>query len=257
MFDWFKSDADKGPDDVKSLRAGLLHFIKEELQKVEGGEGANIRGLNLFITCPDEQAHIYELAVYAEDSDRLKDEIQKIADDFAIDLPPNWQLEITFTDDPPHEAIRNSKHDAALFIKTARHLIRKTGSARIRILNGEAEQEEYEISSDDGKIRIGREKKAQDENGFFRINNIAFPGDSADPANKFVSRQHAHLEWNPDSGAFEIFADEGGVPPANKVKVQVAATQTLVKLNSLEIGHPLANGDQVILGESAVIEFRA
>ena len=96
MFDFFKQQKDNSPKDVKDLRDKLLQFIKEQLQKTEGGEGTNIRGLYLFFDCIDWEKHLYEPAVYIEDEERFRDEIQKIADDFAIDLPQNWALEINF-----------------------------------------------------------------------------------------------------------------------------------------------------------------
>lgn len=233
----------------------LLRFIKEQLQKAEGGEGGHIKGINLYITETGADKHIYEAAVYLEQADKLKEEVQKIADDFALDLPENWEMEINFGEEYPPEAIPVNNLKAAIFIRTKDHVIRKTGSAYIRILNGQAEQEEYEISSETKKINIGREKKAQVNEGFFRINQIAFPGDLGDEANKYVSRQHAHIEWNNEKGCFCLYADEGGVPPGNKIKIRSADNENLIKLNSTHIGHQLAEGDQIILGESAVVEF--
>jgi len=52
-----------------------------------------------------------------------------------------------------------------------------------------------------------------------------------------------------------IFADEGGVPPRNKTKIHIASDGKMIKLNSTQIGHPMSEGDQVILGESAVLLF--
>ena len=52
-----------------------------------------------------------------------------------------------------------------------------------------------------------------------------------------------------------LYADEGGVPPGNKVKVRSGTSETLNKLISTQIGHRLDEGDQVILGEGAVIVF--
>ncbi|MDQ6812679.1 MAG: FHA domain-containing protein, partial [Bacteroidota bacterium] len=76
MFDFFKSK----PTDIKGIRASLLQFIKEQFQKVEGGEGGNIRGLCLYITCNNEEKHLYEGAVFADEDKRFKeDEVQKIA----------------------------------------------------------------------------------------------------------------------------------------------------------------------------------
>jgi hypothetical protein len=255
MFDLFKKNENKGPADVKALRDALLRFIKEELQKWEGGEGRHIKGVHIFISSNAAELHIYEAAVYLGDGERFKEEIQKIADDFALDIPESWELEINFVDDLPPEASKIDGLNTAVFIRTNVHAIKKSGTAFIRILNGEAEQEEYKISSTDKKITIGREKKVQVEGGFFRMNQIAFPGTSEHEANKFVSRQHAHIEWNNDTGRFLLYADEGGVPPGNKIKIRSATTEELIKLISTHIGHQLEEGDQVILGDSAVLGF--
>ncbi|MDB5136343.1 MAG: hypothetical protein JWP37_2946 [Mucilaginibacter sp.] len=255
MFDLFKRNENRGPRDVKGLRDSLLRFIKEELQKAEGGEGRHIKGINLFISSNAGEKHIYEAAVYLEEKDRFKEEIQKIADDFALDIPINWEMQISFDDAFPPEAIKINDLDAAIFIRTKDHVIQKSGSAFIRILNGEADQNEYQITSAGGKINIGREKKALVDDGFFRLNHIAFPADSVNEGNKFISRQHAHIEWNNDSGCFMLFADDGGIPPGNKIKIRSVTNKNLIKLNSTHIGHKLEEGDQVILGESAVLEF--
>jgi hypothetical protein len=122
------------------------------------------------------------------------------------------------------------------------------------VLNGEAEKEEYKITSESGKINIGREKKVQTADGFFRINTIAFPATSENSANQYVSRQHAHIAFDSDSGLFLLYADEGGLPPRNKIKVR-SNEGTPVKLQTAGIGHQLLEGDQIILGETALLEF--
>ncbi len=255
MFDLFKKNENKGPSDVKVVRDALLRFLKEQLQKAEGGEGRNIKGVNIFIATSSGEKHIYEAAVYIEEEDRFKEEVQRIADDYAVDLPGNWEMDISFEDEFPAEAIKVDTLDAAIFIRTKDNSVQKSATAFIRVLNGEAEKQEYSISSSGGKINIGRGKKAQVEEGFFRNNHIAFAAESENESNKFVSRQHAHIEWSKDNGCFMLFADEGGIPPRNKIKIRSAASETLIKLISLTIGHRLAEGDQVILGESAVLEF--
>lgn len=254
MFSLFNK-SNNGPNDIKGMRDALLRAIKEELQKAEGGEGRNIKAINLFIAEGAGETHRYEAAVYLEEQDRFKEEVQKIADDFALDLPENWAMEIIFSADFPPEAIRLNHLNAAIFIRTKDHFIQKSASAYIRVLNGEAEQLEYNILSETGKINIGREKQAQANDGFFRLNHIAFPGNSDNESNKYISRQHAHIEWNNDKGCFMLFADEGGIPPGNKIKIRSAVNGNFIKLNSTQIGHQLEEGDQIILGESAVVEF--
>ena len=255
MFNFFRSNADERPADIKGIRHALLRFIKDELQKAEGGEGNYIKGLCLFIVANDADRHLYDAAVYIDEEDRLKQEIQKIADDYALGLPENWTLEVITDDAVPPEAIAAPNLDAALFIKTNKHFIQHTATAYIRILNGEAEQREYVLSSGPQKTNIGRDRKAQAADGFFRTNQIAFPSESANPANKYISRQHAHIEWNNEAACFVLYADDGGVPPRNKIKIRSFDSEEPVKLHATDIGHHLAEGDQIILGESAVIEF--
>lgn len=252
MFDLFKSR----PKDVKGIRGSLLQFIKEQLQKAEGGEGGNIKGLCLYISCGEAERHLYEAAVYTEDADRFKtEELQKIADDYAIELPPNWTFDVSFTDAPPAEAIKAADVDASLFISTRKKpSIHKEATAYLRILNGEAEKEIYTLTSSESKVNIGRERKAQTADGFYRENAIAFPGASNNESNRSVSRQHAHVEWDAEGGWFYLYADEGGIPPLNKLKVRTAEG-TLEKIQTTEIGHRLHQGDQIMLGESAVLEF--
>jgi hypothetical protein len=255
MFNLFKGDKEDRPADVKGIRYELLQFIKQELQKAEGGEGGNIKGLNLYLACPSSEQAMYEAAVYTDKPEIFKDEVQRIADDYAVNLPESWLMEVIFGQEFPPEAVKSNKLNAAFFIKTSKNFIKQTASAYLRALSGDTDQKEYNITSDGGKVHIGRDKKAQGDDGFFRTNHIAFPSDSENESNKYVSRQHAHIEWNNDAGRFMIFADEGGVPPRNKIKIRSEKSEDIIKLSSTHIGHQLQEGDQIILGESAVLEF--
>jgi hypothetical protein len=255
MFNIFKKEGSEHPADVKAARAAILKGIKQELQKAEGGEGRNIKAIELFISVPDNQKHIYEPAVYADEPGKLKDEVQKIADDFAVDLPVSWALSVSYVNELPAEAHPVKGASAGVFIRTKDNTIKKSAIGYIQVLNGEAEQKTYLLDSKTGKINIGREAQTQVADGFFRMNQIAFPGDSKNPVNKYVSRQHAHIEWSNENGSFMLYADEGGVPPGNKIKIRSAASEMLNKLISTQIGHKLDEGDQVILGEGAVIAF--
>jgi len=255
MFDLFKNNTQGRPADVKTVRDHLLQFIKEQLKKAEGGEGANIKGLQLFIAANPEEKHMYEAAVYFGEPDRFKNEVQKIADDFAIELPEGWGLDISFVEKLPLEAMKVAGLDTALFVNTRKNAVRKTATAYIKVRIGEAEKEVYTITSHSGKICIGRERKVQTADGFYRENTIAFPEKSENGSNRFVSRQHAHIEFDNDSGCFLLFADEGGTPPRNKVKVRSSKDPNPIKLYTSRVGHCLVEGDQILLGESALLEF--
>ncbi|MGZ3837902.1 MAG: FHA domain-containing protein [Flavisolibacter sp.] len=256
MFDLFKRQAGEQPADAKTVREQLLQAIKEQLKKAEGGEGAHIRGLQVFITCTPEQRHMYEAAVYFGEPGRFREaEVQRIADDYAIDLPEGWTLDISFEPTLPAEAIGVPGLAAGFFIVTKEHTVQKTAVAYIKIRMGEAEKPLYTITSGSGKICIGRERRVQTAGGFYRENQIAFPANSENGSNRYVSRQHAHIEFDQASGQFLLFADEGGIPPGNKIKVKRSGEAEPLKLYTTSFAHALQEGDQVLLGESALLEF--
>lgn len=242
--------------DVKQIRHSLVQFIKEKLQGAEGGEGANIIAIHVFINCSDAERHLYEAAVHAHVPDKFKnEEIQRMADDYAIQLPESWKFEIEFTDTFPPQSYPIKGIAASLYISTPkRNLTPKKTSALIKVLNGQAEQETYMVNATNGKINIGRENKVQVQSGFMRLNNIAFVSSGSTDVNQSVSRQHAHIEWDASTGSFLAFADAGGLPPNNKTKIRTAAGQ-LIKMQAIEVGHRLEEGDQIILGDAAVLSF--
>ncbi|TCC90616.1 FHA domain-containing protein [Pedobacter frigiditerrae] len=255
MFDLFKGGANERPEDVKGIRHALLQFIKQELQKAEGGEGSNIKGLGIYINCSSAERQVYEAALYKDDPDQLKSEIQRISDDYSLDLPNDWTLTQTFDESFPLEAVAMTNLPVALFIKTNSHFVKQSAVAYITALSGKTSLPIYKLSSEGGRYNIGRDEKVQSDEGYFRTNHIAFPSESDDERNKFISRQHAHIEWNKNLAKFMIFADEGGIPPRNKVKLRSASTEKILKLHATQIGQDLEEGDQIILGESVVLEF--
>jgi pSer/pThr/pTyr-binding forkhead associated (FHA) protein len=251
MFNLFK----ERPGDVKKIRAALLQFIKEKLQRSEGGEGVNINGIYLYFNCSDSDRYLYEGAVFSNVPGKFRDEIQRIADDYAISLPSAWKLEIEFTDQYPAQSYTSYELNAALFISTRKAgIIQKKAKAFLKILSGHAEKEVYVIGPSQEKINIGREAKAQLAGGFVRKNTIAFTSSGSMEMNRSISRQHAHIEWESGSGSFLVFADEGGIPPNNKMKIR-SADGISVKMQAIEVGHRLQEGDQIILGDTAVLEF--
>jgi hypothetical protein len=259
MFNLFKRNTEDQPLDVKVVREHILQFIKEELQKSEGGEGANIHTLLLYAAPDATERHLYEAATYSSDPERLKQEIQRIADNFAVNLPKEWQLEVHVVETLPNEGIKYDSLPLELSIETTPvfvpevHVVKT--SALLKVINGQAEESSYTINNKDGRVNIGRGKTSTTSGGSIRNNHIVFPEDVEFVGNRFVSRQHAHLEWDDKKGGFVLYADEGGVPPGNKTKIQSLDEEAQIKLNSTLVGHFLKDEDQLIFGESVVLQF--
>lgn len=204
MFNLFKEK----PHDVKWIRNSLLQSIKEKMQLAQGGEGANIMAVYIFIGCHESEKHLYEAAVYTNVPGKFKiEEIQKIADDYAISLSASFTVEVSFTEQFPSQAERVKDMNAAVFISTKKSgLVDKKKKGFIKILNGEAEQPTYFIDPSHGRVNIGREASAQAIGNYMRKNAIAF---KPVEHNRAISRQHAHIEWESDSNSFLVFADAG------------------------------------------------
>ncbi|MEO7444254.1 MAG: FHA domain-containing protein [Ferruginibacter sp.] len=247
----------KQTKDVKNTRNDILVFVKEQLQKAEGGEGRGLLGLELYVKCLPEEQYIFESALYHDDTNKLRnEEIQRMADDYDINMPAGWTLEVKYIQDefPRHSIIMPGK-EVALKILTAKNAVSsRPSTATIRVLHGKGVQASFEISAGKESINIGRGEMAQTADGFFRKNHVAFAEDESVTANRSVSRRHAHIEWDEKMKSFVLHADEGGIPPMNKTKVRTRG-DVVIKLQTPEIGHILTNHDQVILGEEAVIEF--
>jgi hypothetical protein len=260
MFSLFKRNTENQPLDVKMVRAHLLDFIKEQLQKSEGGEGANIHTLKLYAAPSTTEKHLFDAASYSAEPEKLRNEIQRIADNFDVNLPKDWQLEIHIQQSLPQRGIVYENLPLELMIETTPEFVPEVHvvktSAVLTIISGQAEEASYTLSSKGGRVNLGREKTATTPGGSVRNNHIAFPGDAEFVGNRFVSRHHAHLEWDDKKGGFVLFADEGGVPPGNKTKVQSLDEEGQVKLNSTQVGHFLKDEDQIILGESVVLGFK-
>ncbi len=60
------------------------------------------------------------------------------------------------------------------------------------------------MNSKDGRINLGRGDNATTAGGSIRHNQIVFPEDVEFVGNRFVSRQHAHLEWDDKKGGFVL-----------------------------------------------------
>ena len=66
--------------------------------------------MELYIASPPDEKDVYESIVYFHDTDRFKnEEVQRIADDYAIALPPQWYLNLIFVDELPAEAVRSKE----------------------------------------------------------------------------------------------------------------------------------------------------
>ena len=251
LFDRFKNDS----ADAKSIRADLLYALRTRLSAFQGNEAGGLRSITLYLAPGDARRAEYEAAVLAHEPERFRAEVQRMADDYHLELPAGWELRTEFCTQLPAEAVPVEGLPAGIWFAAGKRQAPAVQKARLRVLAGVAEQAEYRLEPGGARINIGREPKVQLPDGFVRINTVAFLGDVPEEANRFVSRQHAHIRYDTVLGQYLLFADSGGLPPHNKTKVKGRGDEAAVKLQSAEVPHQLRDGDQIMLGHSALLEF--
>jgi hypothetical protein len=113
----------------------------------------------------------------------------------------------------------------------------------LRVIHGAAEQSSYLCSQ--GRVDIGRCREVRDASQrLVRTNHVVFV-DSEEPANRSVSRQHAHLSAD---GASEIrIYDDGSVHGTFVVR----SGQT-IPIPPGSRGVRLRSGDEILVGEARV-----
>lgn len=104
---------------------------------------------------------------------------------------------------------------------------------------------------------IGIGKQVETSNGVLRINNIAIDDNIKCQElenNKFVSRDHAHIQYKKSVG-FVLYVDEGGTPLKGK-RTRVQRQGKVIDLGSdTNNGVPLMSGDIIELGKHVWLEF--
>ena len=121
---------------------------------------------------------------------------------------------------------------------------RETAFARIdlTVVRGTAERKTYSFAAK--RIDLGRCSEVRDtRNRLIRTNQIAFVEGSGE-VNQSVSRRHAHLAYEPTSGAYRL-RDDGSAHGTSVIR-----NGTTVAVPPGSLGIRVRTGDELVLGEA-------
>jgi FHA domain-containing protein len=120
----------------------------------------------------------------------------------------------------------------------------KLDRIEVTVLRGVTEQRTYSFLA--RRIDFGRCAEVRDSrNRLVRTNHVAFTEGSGD-VNQSVSRQHAHIACDPDSGRFRLHDDGSGHGTG------IVREGRTVPVPTGSRGVRLHSGDEVVLGEARV-----
>jgi hypothetical protein len=112
----------------------------------------------------------------------------------------------------------------------------------LTVLVGTAEQTTYSLAAE--RIDLGRSVEVRDRrHRLIRTNHIAFIENGSD-VNQSVSRRHAHITYDPQSGNYRLH-DDGSVHGTNVVR-----NGRTVNVPGGSHGVGLRDGDEIVLGEA-------
>ena len=114
----------------------------------------------------------------------------------------------------------------------------------VTVLRGVAERRTYSLPA--RRIDFGRYAEVRDSrNRLIRTNHVAFTEGAGD-VNQTVSRQHAHVSYEPGSGDFRLHDDGGGHGTG------IVRDGRTVPVPRGSRGVRLRSGDELVLGEARV-----
>jgi hypothetical protein len=124
---------------------------------------------------------------------------------------------------------------------------------RLVVMEGKANQKEIVLSN--GRTNIGRAVDVYRSEGLFRRNDLAFTEDTE--INRTVSREHAHILYDPVAGDYRLFndrwykRDDVGAPACSLWIVRDGLSQ---EVHRTARGTKLQAGDEIHFGK-AVVRF--
>lgn len=142
--------------------------------------------------------------------------------------------------------------------------ISKGRTAKISVYEGQGSllQSEYILNSVELQkpsfrvYNIGIGVFVKNSNGLMRKNHIVInddPNDLAFVKNKYVSRSHAHIDYDEDYG-FRLFVEQNGTAMAGK-RTRIIRGDKVLELNNTLVPEPLIDGDIIELSKNVLLLF--
>jgi hypothetical protein len=223
----------------------LVESVEQEVQP--GGRGNRVfpfNSIRLSVLAPSREARARFEAIFAGEPSLRERIVERLrsagchAPEVALDINFVGRAQKDWRDPEFHVQFARVAHaeadDHAPDSKPAR--------IEMTVLSGVAVQRNYCFAS--RRIHLGRCAEVRDSHRrLIRANQVAF-AEGSDDINQSVSRQHAHIAYEPGSGEFRLH-DDGSVHGTGIVR----DGRTLAVPRGAR-GVRLQSGDEVVLGEA-------
>jgi len=236
-------------DELILVHRAILEEIEGKIQTVQRGKRLfPYNCLRVRLASPDAERRAAFQMAFAQDR-RLENDIRESLAGARCEIPAGFTVDVETTEQGAkgfeiEYAIREMPPPAAA-APAAPAPPRALGPARLVVVRGKAAGESYTIEKP--RTNIGRMQELTDsQQRVIRRNDVVFD-EGADEANATVSRAHAHISFDPTTGASRICDDESEY-----------GTRIFRAGRSIEVpagnrrGERLAPGDEIYLGRACL-----
>jgi hypothetical protein len=215
------------------VHRAILEEIETKIQIVARGKRIfPYSRLTVTFTSPDADRRALYQAAFGE---RLAEEMRTALEESGCEVPRGWSVSV--------QAAESGPQPFTIEYGAGQPTAARTRTARITIIRGKAQQNEYTL--DKPRVNIGRLMELTDsEQRVMRRNDVVFE-EGADDANATVSRSHAHIRFEENDYRICDDASEYG-------------TRIFREGRSIEVpsgnrrGEKLRPGDEVYLGRACL-----
>jgi hypothetical protein len=237
---------------VRSRPREPLEIVLAILEAVErriepAGRGVRVFPFNrieLAVVAPSREARGRLEAILAGENPLRTRILNRLASDGCA--PADVVVEIEYVARAePHWTVREFDLQFARIAESdGRELDSRPGQIDIRVLCGVMERWAYSLTGP--RIDIGRGAEVRDHrNRLIRTNHVVFT-EGADAINQTVSRQHAHIAYDSQSGQFRLHDD------GSEHGTAIVRAGRAIAVHRGARGVRLQSGDEVVLGEARV-----
>jgi hypothetical protein len=223
------------------IHKDILSRIREKIATIRPGKRSfPFKYLSVEMFAPDEERQAIFQAAFVEGR-QLQSDIQGFLRKEIGTAPTGLKVEVTIRVQPPPD-------DAtSVFRITFCRATPVAGDADARaylvVLRGKASRKRYPLNKD--RIYIGRLAQVKEKSGrLVRRNDVVFD-DNGDEINETVSRVHAHIRYDKETGEYRICDD-----------LSAYGTRIVRDRQPHEVpqrrGLKLKDGDEVFFGEACV-----
>lgn len=191
----------KDAPELAEIRLAVLDAVKEKAHRA-GGKIVfpyNVIRIHL-LGVPSDQAPVFRSAFL---SGYFADELRNSLLRSTYRFPAELRVDVTTTDTMPGPGENWLRVETLLEEAHADPMALVPSLGLLCVVSGTAEPSQLRLEKQ--HVNIGRTREAVQAGGPMRRNDMAFS--EADGVSKSVSRQHAHIERDPKSGAYRLFND--------------------------------------------------